>query len=356
VSVEFDSAQQSAWHATMEQFSDASIFQTWDYVAPKYGSNHLTNFVARKHGDIVAAALGGIVRIPRLPVGIAHFPWGPMWRVRGAELDLDGLRQALRAAFRQYAVKRGLLVRLRSHELHAGSETDAEHLISAVFRNEGFEPAQEPHYRTVRLDLSRPLEALRADLRPSWRRHLLAAEKKGFSVIRGTGPELFEMFERTYHAMRSRKQLTGYQPDIRMYRAAQQNLPAPLRPVIMICQDAGEPIAATVVSAMGDSGRYILGATSDRAIRMNLRGSYLLHWETIKWLKAEGFHWYDLRGYNPKSYPGVSRFKTGFNGVIVSYIEFVACRNWLSLAAVGWGEALVRLARATRRALTGRVK
>ena len=271
-------------------------------------------------------------------------------------MDLDGLRQTLRAAFQQYAVDHGILVRLRSHELHGKSETDAAGSISAVFRNEGFEPAQEPHYRTVRLDLSRSLETLRADLRPSWRRHLLAVEKRGFSVVQGKGAELFGVFERIYQAMRSRKRLIEYEPDIRMYRAAQQNLPAHLRPLIMICQDGGEPIAATVVSAMGDTGRYILGATSDRAIRENLRGSYLLHWETMKWLKREGFRWYDLRGYNPRSYPGVSRFKTGFNGDIISYSEFVGCRNWVSLAAVECGEGLLKLARAARRTLGGRTK
>ncbi len=341
--IEIDSIQQPAWSELLNQFEDATFYQTWGYGTLHHGSTQLTHFVVKRDNRPVAAAQGRIVRIPGLKIGIAHFPWGPMWRVRGTQVDTPSLQQTLRLTFNHYAERRGLFVRIRSHE---ADNSHNQQTVFQLFESERFTRSAKPHYQTIRLDLTPPPESLRRNMNSSWRRHLRAAEKKNLTIVQGSSDELFEKFNSLYEEMYARKKIVGYDPAIDKYRQMQATMPEHLKFVIMVCEFDNEPIAANVISAMGNTGMYFFGATSERAIRENLRGAYLLHWHTIEWLKSRGFCWYDLRGYDPKAYPGVSRFKAGLNGDIVRFAEFTGCANPVSLAAVKLGEGSVRKLRA----------
>jgi lipid II:glycine glycyltransferase (peptidoglycan interpeptide bridge formation enzyme) len=341
--IEIDSIQQPEWSELLDQFDDATFYQTWGYGVLHHGSRQLTHFVVKRDNQLVGAAQGRIVRIPGLRIGIAHFPWGPMWRVRGTQMDTDSLQHTLRLLFNHYAVHRGLLVRIRSCEINSEHN---ERAVFPLFEEQGFNHSVESHYETIRLNLTPPSAQLRNNMNSSWRRHLRAAEKKDLTIVQGDSDELFEKFSKLYDEMYARKKIVGYDPAIKKYREMQAKTPDHLKFTIMICEFENEPIAANVISAMGNTGMYFFGATSERAIRENLRGAYLLHWRTIEWLKNQGYSWYDLRGYDPKAYPGVSRFKAGVNGDTVGFAEFTGCANPVSLAAVRLGEGSFRRLRA----------
>jgi len=82
------------------------------------------------------------------------------------------------------------------------------------------------------------------------------------------------------------------------------------------CQ--GEVIAANIILFYGDTAYYLHGA-SDYAHR-NLMAPYLLHWEAIKYAKANGCKIYDFWGIDERKWPGVTRFKRGFGGREINYI------------------------------------
>ena len=92
----------------------------------------------------------------------------------------------------------------------------------------------------------------------------------------------------------------------------QELLPKAQRMKTLICEQGGNPVAGMVCSAMGNTGIYLLGATSDAGLQS--KGSYLLQWEVVKWLKQSGLQYYDLGGINPEGNPGVYSFKRGFSG------------------------------------------
>jgi lipid II:glycine glycyltransferase (peptidoglycan interpeptide bridge formation enzyme) len=51
----------------------------------------------------------------------------------------------------------------------------------------------------------------------------------------------------------------------------------------------------------------------------------------IKWLKGNGFQFYDLGGIDPEQNPGVYHFKQGFSGQDVSRIApFESCEDFIS--------------------------
>jgi lipid II:glycine glycyltransferase (peptidoglycan interpeptide bridge formation enzyme) len=76
-------------------------------------------------------------------------------------------------------------------------------------------------------------------------------------------------------------------------------------------------IAANIILFHEARATYLHGA-SDYEYR-NLMAPYLLHWETIKYAKENGFSEYDLWGIDEKKWPGVTRFKRGFGGKEIEY-------------------------------------
>jgi lipid II:glycine glycyltransferase (peptidoglycan interpeptide bridge formation enzyme) len=80
-------------------------------------------------------------------------------------------------------------------------------------------------------------------------------------------------------------------------------------------------------------GIYLLGATSEAGL--NSKGAYLLQWSMIKWLKENGFKYYDLGGIDPDRNPGVYHFKKGVSGDDVTRLApFECCEDSLSYLAM----------------------
>jgi lipid II:glycine glycyltransferase (peptidoglycan interpeptide bridge formation enzyme) len=128
--------------------------------------------------------------------------------------------------------------------------------------------------------------------------------------------------------MQSRKQ---YEPgvDYDEFRKIQKKLPLPLKMRILVCEYESKPVTATIVTAVGDTGIYLLGATGDKG--QNLKGAYISQWLMIKWLKERGCKWYDMGGINPEKNPGVYHFKAGLSGKDVYHSgQFELCENIVS--------------------------
>jgi lipid II:glycine glycyltransferase (peptidoglycan interpeptide bridge formation enzyme) len=206
-------------------------------------------------------------------------------------------------------------------------------VIQSAFREFRPEPLDANNTdRTFVLDLMPSVDELRGKLDKKWRNQLTSSEKKGLSVIAGTGSEKYRIFCQIYNQMRKRKTFEST-VDVEEFGRIQENLPESQRMRILLCQAGDGPVAGLVASAMGDSAVYLLGATSDDGL--NSKGAYLLQWTLIKWLKENGFRWYDLGGINPERNPGVYHFKKGLSGADVCRVgPMVACRSVVSSTIV----------------------
>ncbi len=107
---------------------------------------------------------------------------------------------------------------------------------------------------------------------------------------------------------------------------------------------------------MGTTGLYLTGATGDRG--MKTYGSYMVHWAYVKWLKENGFLYYDLNGMNPLVNPGTYQFKRQLAGKAGMEVEMlgkfqVADRAMSSLVVSG-GERFLAGYRKISRRLWGR--
>lgn len=336
-SVDVDSTDQNAWHNLLRTFSDSNIYQTWSYGEVIYGNKRMTNLILRYGSQVVAVAQGRIVTVPLLGAGIAYFRWAPLWRLTAATPDFDVLRQALRALRNEYVCKRGLNLRIRPLIFE-----DQASAILPLLSDEGFAPLRnEPPKRTILMDLTPPLDALRAGMKDGWRKTLKAAERHSLEVAEGVDEHLFESFISLYKKMVARKRFLEPN-DIEKYRLLQARLPNDFKMRVSLSLSEAGPCAGHIWSEIGQVPLTLFMAAGDLGLKNG--ASYILKWRMLQKLRERGFAVYNLNGINATTNPGSYYFKSGAagrNGREIEYIGvFEARGSALSSCAVRVGESL----------------
>ncbi len=313
---EVDRISEEVWDSSLSRFSDSTVYQTWAYGRAQWGEKSLSHLVLLREQQPVALAQFRLVSLPLWGEAIAYLPWGPIWINREALNRTEVLEAVLKSIYSEYAVKRRLLVRIRPHVVATSAQQRMNLLTS--FSVCGFTPVKRaPLYRTLVLDLTPQLDALRRGLNQKWRNRLNKSERNGLEIEQGSDIPLFESFRSMYLEMLSRK---DFAPgvDIDKFLQTQIDLSPPHRMQILLCKQRGIPVAGAVVTLVGNVGIYLMGATADAGIKS--QGAYLLQWRIIQWLKESGAEAYDLGGVNEDKNPGVFRFKKGISSNIVSHL------------------------------------
>lgn len=334
LAVSIDQISKAQWDKLLPEFDDASIYQTWSYGAVRWGDRQLSHLIIEANGCIIAAAQLRVIKVPFIKAGIAYLSWGPLWRRKGRPIDPDVFRRILDALKEEYAIRRGLLLRIRPNIVEEGSEE-----IVAVLHRAGFRKnTKVESYRTLMLDLSPDIAEIRKSLDQKWRNQLNRAERNDLKIIEGSGDELYEAFLQLQQEMHDRKR---YVPGVNYneFRNIQRDLSEPLKMKIFICEYEGKNGAAAIGSTIGERGIYLLGATGNEGMKM--KGAYLLQWRFLQVLKETGCKSYDLGGIDPDGNPGVYHFKSGISRREMSHVgQFELCRSVLSRLIVESIEAL----------------
>jgi hypothetical protein len=336
VAVECGRADREEWSALLRLFSDATIYQTWSYGAIRWGSHRLSHLTAKSEGNQpIGIAQVVVMKLPGVKAGIAYVPWGPLWRKGDREDSPDHFGIIIRALKDEYAAKRGLLLRVTPN-IFSGSPGQTCH---DLLMKEGFRLSPSaPAYRTLRVDLSRPLQEIRKRLDQKWRNQLNRSERNGLTIVDGTSEDFYGVFLKLQKEMQDRKKYNTT-IDYEQYGRVQSDLSEDLKMKIVLCRHEGECVTATIATAVGDTGIYLLGATGDKG--MKLKSAYLSQWKVIEWLKEKQCAWYDLGGIDPENNPGVYHFKAGMSGEDVCHIgQYELCRNVWSSYFVRYGEMI----------------
>jgi lipid II:glycine glycyltransferase (peptidoglycan interpeptide bridge formation enzyme) len=140
--------------------------------------------------------------------------------------------------------------------------------------------------------------------------------------VSNTDTELQWLFE-AERAQRIEKKFHGLPPHfIQHYHAARANTSTTL---LMLHaevdgsnqQQENKPIAAMLFLLHGGSATYHVGWTNDVG-RAN-HAHNLLMWRAFEELHKLGIHTLDLGGINTRTLAGISRFKIGTGGKVVTY-------------------------------------
>jgi lipid II:glycine glycyltransferase (peptidoglycan interpeptide bridge formation enzyme) len=320
--------QAEVWASRAINFRDATIYQAGAYTDVAAGRRARDALVVLGRDGPAAISVVRVIGVARGMPGVAMVAWGPLWQRRGRLRDDTAFQRAVCALRREYVDRRGLLLRVTPNIVVGEEGRAVEALREAGYRRVEDAPA----YRTIRVDLTRDLAAIRKGLAQKWRNCLNRAERNGVRVDAGTDMALFTEFRRLYAEMWSRKRFrTGV--EVAKFARVQERLPAEQKMLVLIGRDEEGALAGAVVSALGDTGIYLLGASSERG--RALQSAYLVQWRAIELLKERGCAWYDLGGIDPEGNPGVYHFKAGLGGQECRHIgTFEAGRCWWLGAAL----------------------
>lgn len=309
--VEIDRVSPLEWGRLLDQFEDANLYQTYSYGYIRWGAKNLSHMVLKKGHDVVAIAQLRILQPTKLKLGIAYVRWGPLWVRTGTTDNWEPISRIVQAMEEEYVHNRGLVLRIMPNAFLESMRGRVMAEALKRFRAEAVRPGDQK--KTLVLDLSPALESLRSQFHRKWRNQLTAAEKRNLVVTSGTTIEEFRTFGSLYHEMRRAKRFDSF-VKIEEFTLMQAALPDAHRMRVFLCFENQTPLAGLVVSVMGNTAIYVLGAAVGHG-RCS-KASYLLQWSLIQWLKKRQILWYDLGGIDPDKDPGVYHFKRGLSGEV----------------------------------------
>jgi hypothetical protein len=303
----------AAWRELTRRFADHNYRQLWPFglaCASRLGAT--SEHVALLDGtDLLGLADVRIRRAPVIGGGIAYVTGGPIVRQDGGGTS-EQLRVCLDGLAAEYVAHRSLVLRilppLGPPEWNA---VQADQFVAA-----GYQPANTPApYRTILVDIGRPLDQIRKSLAQKWRNCLNRSERENLRIRSGLTIDLFDEFEHLYRQLIERKQF-DVDLDAGFYGRVQRELADGDHFHVSLADLDGRPVAGHVSSMLGDTCVYLLGASTEDGLRT--KAAYLLQWHTVETAVARGCRWYDLGGIDPQANPGVYHFKQGFGGLDIA--------------------------------------
>jgi CelD/BcsL family acetyltransferase involved in cellulose biosynthesis len=308
--VEIALLSRDEWLAATADFLDHSYLQTWDYgvnCAARVGAT--SEHVAVRHGgETIAITEVRTKRVPGTGTGVCAIRTAPLAR-RGLGTDEQHLGLALAALHEHYVVERGFVLRvLGIPDLGSWAETQ-----DRLMRAAGFRPSSRGNaYRTIIVDLDRPLEEIRAGLYRKWRNHLNRGERNELVVTAGESGEMFDRFMPLYISATERKGYASHL-DARFYRELHGQLPPQERfRIRLVHAPDGELLGGAVSSYLGDTCHYVMGGINQRG--MKDKASYVVQWHLIQEAVERGYKLYELGGIDPVGNPSVHHFKSRMGG------------------------------------------
>ncbi len=195
------------------------------------------------------------------------------------------------------------------------AEPDSEYSANYL-RHKGFRTSKkgiQPH-ATIIVDTTRPVEELQRSFHPKTRYNIRIAERYGIYVKETSDIESFlALLHKTTARDHFHSHADSYYRTLFLFFQNRSDVSIRL---FMAFQDK-QPLAAALV-LLYDNRAYYLHGASDYAFRA-LMAPTLLHWHIMSHLHDHGFASYDLWGIDAKRYRGVTRFKSGWGGIVHEY-------------------------------------
>lgn len=183
--------------------------------------------------------------------------------------------------------------------------------------------------KTLILDISKSEEDLLKNLHQKTRYNIRLAEKKGIEISEAGE----EDFEKWWKIMQETCQRDGFSLHAKNYYKNQLKIRSEkLKIKLIVAKYKGKIIAGNIVAFFGDMATYVHGASSNEF--RNLMAPYALQWRAIREAKKYDCKYYDFYGIDEKKWPGVTRFKKGFNGEEIKYpgtFDLIFSRLWYNV-------------------------
>jgi hypothetical protein len=297
----FDAA---TWHGLSGAAPALSLLQTWEYGEAKAETSAWTVERGRLVEDEHSLGIAQVL-VRALPLRLGGLAWinrGPLAIGDGAEERFPELAGAL---VDHYAKRRGYYLRM--------APPLANNVDPAALAKVGLAPAGALGWASARLDLTRPLDQVRAGHNAKWRNPLNRAEAGGLRIEAGSDPAQFDAFLAAHDALVERK---GFEATVTggFLRALQGLLPIERKMTAINAFDGDSHVGSVLLAYYGTTAEYLAGNTSAEGRKCG--AGQLMLWRALEVCKARGIARFDLGGQDPIRTPkGIMTFKRGLNGV-----------------------------------------
>jgi peptidoglycan pentaglycine glycine transferase (the first glycine) len=271
----------AAWDAFVLAHPRAHALQlsAWGRLKAAYGWQAETVALLDYAGDIAAGALVLLTALPARLGTMAYIPMGPLVREETWYAPLwDAVQQRVARQYRAAFLK-----------IEPGIYTGTPAPDWSQWRFRPSPQTVQPP-RTILVDISADAETVLARMNQGTRRKVRTGEKKGVRVYQAAQADL-PKFNALMQETGERKNFGVHAPD---YYAMMFDLFVPDHGALFLAEDEGDTLAGILVLAAGKTAWYLVGASSNE--KRNLMAPYALHWAAIEWAKARGVETYDLWG------------------------------------------------------------
>lgn len=172
-------------------------------------------------------------------------------------------------------------------------------------------------YSTVLIDLTQTSEQLRAAMEGRWRNRLVAAERSGLDIFQtGANPAQYGWLLEEEQTQRKSKSFYGLPLEFveRYINARAQTTKTTL---ILHAELNQERVAAMLFLIHGSAATYHVGWSNE--VGRDTNAHNLLLWRAFEALRERGVRTLDMGGINTRQLAGISRFKIGAGGRVVTY-------------------------------------
>lgn len=288
------------WEERFSRIRRSTLLQSYDYaraVAPLYGQKPRWGLI-----EIDGCAAGLVQGLEAKFCGLhaLTIDRGPLWLPGwGGMAHWQSFFARLNRDFpKRFGRKRRLI-----------AEIPASPAARALIEQAGWSAAG-PDYTTLWVDLSRDIEALRADLRKNWRNGLSKAERGPLQVEWDTSTEFLPLLTTLYMQDRRERGYPG--PEAKTVMALGRGFAARKNLLIGRAMLDHRPVAAILLLLHGTSATYQIGWCGDEGRQHG--GHYRLLWSSFTILKDRGITDFDLGGVTDDTASGIADFKSGLGG------------------------------------------
>lgn len=171
-------------------------------------------------------------------------------------------------------------------------------------------------FSTVMLDLRPSEEALRAALDGKWRNRLVRAEGvAGLQVhMRASVKEVQWLLERENLQRQSRGFHALPTDFVQAFIASHAERSQAF--AVATAVQGRQTLGAMLFLRHGSGATYHIGWADEQGRRLNVHNRLL--WQAMLTLRTQGVQWLDLGGVNTRALPGISRFKLGTGGALLT--------------------------------------
>ncbi len=308
--MEFDWSKRTIgeWRILLQQAEKANWMQTWPYAQAAFKRDFKRSRLAliKKHGQ--AIGLMAVQEIKLGPVQIINLFRGPLWF---SSTPAESIFLEVAEAFRREFPNK-ILQRLRwmpNWEI----TPHCKDVLSKI----GFKERPE-YFLTIWLDLKKPVEELRRDLKQKWRNCLNKSERSNIRIVKDSGTRKLDLFLKYYARHKKIKNFRG--PSDAFMKEEISTAFQSGDGFLLWAYFENRPVAGVAILKHGNSGSYRVGWNTDEGRVVNAH--YNLLWNAILNLKSSGIEYFDLGGLKPDAAKGISHFKSGLGGKSQFYHTF----------------------------------